>query len=276
MAALICLLLEHQSQEDQAAPLRLLLFATQYWERQWRAWKEGHKRGDKLRLSPVLPIVFHTGGEPWDTARTLADLIEAPPGFAALVPSWRPLFWDLAMRPPQTLLDAPGEWLKALAVVRATREDGEAFAAVFAEAVKRLEPLAASDKMRWQDLLWFALSWVVQRRGREERAPLLARTEASVNQVALREEIAAMSGAVIESWADEMKRLFLAEGRAEGEARGRLSAAREKLRVLLEEKFGALPAEIVQRVEALDDLARLDESFRRAIRVSRLEDWSPE
>src|SRR5262245_26659366 len=48
-AALICLLVEHQSQEDQAAPLRTLLFAAQYWERQWRAWKNGHPRGQKLR-----------------------------------------------------------------------------------------------------------------------------------------------------------------------------------------------------------------------------------
>jgi Putative transposase, YhgA-like len=36
--ALVCVLVEHQSAEDPAMPLRLLYFAVLYWERPWRAW----------------------------------------------------------------------------------------------------------------------------------------------------------------------------------------------------------------------------------------------
>jgi hypothetical protein len=45
-------------------PLRSLLYAVLYWEQEWRRWEASHPRGEPLRLTPVLPIVFHTGGEP--------------------------------------------------------------------------------------------------------------------------------------------------------------------------------------------------------------------
>ena len=39
LEALICLLLEHQSQPDARMPLRLLLYAVLYWEREWKNWE---------------------------------------------------------------------------------------------------------------------------------------------------------------------------------------------------------------------------------------------
>ncbi len=95
-SVLVCLLVEHQSQEDQSMPLRTLLYAVLYWDREWKAWEERRQRGEPLRLSPVLPIVFHTGREPWATHRTFADLFVIPEPFRPHVVSWRPLFWDLA------------------------------------------------------------------------------------------------------------------------------------------------------------------------------------
>jgi hypothetical protein len=59
--ALVCVLLEHQSAPDPQMPLRMLLYAVLYWEREWKAWQTEHPAGTPLRLSPVLPIVFHTG-----------------------------------------------------------------------------------------------------------------------------------------------------------------------------------------------------------------------
>jgi hypothetical protein len=72
------LLVEHQSKADPAMPLRTLLEATLHWTEQWRAWQDGHAKGEPLRLSPLLAIVFHTGEEAWRSHRRLADLIAAP------------------------------------------------------------------------------------------------------------------------------------------------------------------------------------------------------
>src|SRR4051812_32682338 len=46
--ALVFVILEHQSAEDPAMPLRLLYFVVLYWERQWKAWEQ--------RTAPKPPL----------------------------------------------------------------------------------------------------------------------------------------------------------------------------------------------------------------------------
>src|SRR6266851_2823472 len=121
--ALVCLLIEHQSEADPWMPLRILVYAVLYWEREWKAWEAERPRRAGFRLSPVVPIVFHTGSPPWKTHRVLADLIGGPEELRAYAPRWEPLFWDLAERDTAALLASAGEWLAALAVVRAKREN---------------------------------------------------------------------------------------------------------------------------------------------------------
>lgn len=89
---LVCLLLEHQSVADPRMPLRLLLYAVLYWEREWKAWENRHEYGVPLRLTPVLPIVFHTGSQPWTANRELVDLFDAPDELHRFAPRWPTLF----------------------------------------------------------------------------------------------------------------------------------------------------------------------------------------
>jgi hypothetical protein len=76
--ALVCVLVEHQSAPDPRMPLRLLVYAVLYWERQWRTWEESSPPRQPLRLTPVLPLVLYTGHRPWHPGRTLADLLAEP------------------------------------------------------------------------------------------------------------------------------------------------------------------------------------------------------
>jgi hypothetical protein len=159
--ALVCVLIEHQSEPDPWMPLRILVYAALFWEREWKAWEVQNARGQRLRLSPVIPIVFHTGPQPWRTHREMGDLIGGPEVLRAFAPRWQPLFCDLAERSAEELLAATGEWLTALAVVRAERENAEAFRALFTEVLRRLETLSEREPVRWHDLLWFVLSWAL-------------------------------------------------------------------------------------------------------------------
>jgi hypothetical protein len=65
LPVLVCLLLEHQSRPDPRMPLRTLVYAALDWERQWKDWEAEHGAGEGLRLTPILPVVFHTGPRPW-------------------------------------------------------------------------------------------------------------------------------------------------------------------------------------------------------------------
>lgn len=65
---------------------------------------------------------------------------------------------------------------------------------------------------------------------------------------------------------------WMAQGKAEGEALGALQAHRTLLRNLLEDRFGPLPADLLQRIEAMTDLERLGAAIREVYRVQALTD----
>jgi hypothetical protein len=155
---LVCVLLEHQSRADARMPLRLLLYAVLFWERQWKEWEDSHAEGEGLRLTPVVPIVFHTAPRPWGTNRTLAEMMAGPEELRAFAPRWPVVFWDLAERTPGELLDADGSFLQLLALVRAEARDAETFRELYVRLMRQLVPLGAHDKIRWADLMWIALS----------------------------------------------------------------------------------------------------------------------
>ena len=77
-----------------------------------------------------------------------------------------------------------------------------------------------------------------------------------------------MSEAIAETWEQEL----LARGVALGEARGQLHEARATLRVLLEDRFGALPAPLVAQIEAVEELERLRGAIRQSSKLAALSD----
>jgi hypothetical protein len=264
---LVCLLVEHQSGPDAVMPLRVLIYAVLYWEREWKAWEDDHQPGEPLRLSPVVPIVFHTGSRRWRTNRTLAQLMAGPRVLRRLAPRWPILFWDLAAHSPQDLLEGAGDWLRALAVVRAEEEETETFTDIYGEVLRGLEALAAREKIRWSDLMEFVLSWAFRRRPRTEIEQLKKIAAASHKNWQRKREIRKMSktlGQTWEEWAEQRK--------AEGKAEGRIQTRQEDIRLLLEERFGEVPDDILRKIEGTTDADRLNDWFRQAARARSLDE----
>jgi predicted transposase YdaD len=69
---------------------------------------------------------------------------------------------------------------------------------------------------------------------------------------------------VVEEWRNE--------GRAEGRLEGQLETRRDDLLALLENRFGSLPEELIQRIRALKDVQRLNRAFQQALNLQSLED----
>jgi hypothetical protein len=265
-SVLVCILLEHQSAPDPRMPLRVLIYAVLYWEREWKAREDRHEPGVPLRLTPILPIVFHTGAQPWNTHRSLAELIGGPEEFRPFAPQWQPLFWDLAEQDPQRLLTAAGAWLQALSVVRSERAERAEFEAVLAQLLPRLVELRHREAIRGHDLLWFVLSWALRRRPREDRQELLTFLQTTIADATVREEVLAVSNSVAETWEQWME--AQAEARAVARAaRAELQTRREALRDLLEGRFGTVPDEVLRRIEACADPARLKAAHRQALHI---------
>ena len=191
----------------------------------------------------------------------MAGLIGGPEAFRKYAPSWRPLFLDLAGKTPADLLEAAGEWLSALALVRADDEEAEAFRALLGQVLRRLEGLADRDQVRWYELVHFSLVWALYRRPRPEREQLIAAAQASQTNVARQKEVQAVGMTIAEAL------------KAEGKAEGRLDEAREMLQGLLEEKFGPLPEAVRERIGASTDRGRLHAAARRVLHLGSLEDF---
>jgi hypothetical protein len=264
LPALVLLLIEHQSDTDPVMPLRLLYFAVNYWDRQWRQWEQLPRPREPLRLNPVLPLVFHTGPTRWGSNRNMADLLGEPFELHGFAPVWEPVIWNLADQTPEDLIGSEGDWLQMLAVLRAQAEDADSFASVYKEVVRRLENLHGREPVRWYNLMRIVLTWALWRRPESERPALLQAAEAGQSSLTRKMEVRTMSQTIAEA--------IFAEGKAEGKAEGALATYRQLLRRLLEERFGPLNQIVNQRIENAADLSRLDAAVVQVHRLASLED----
>jgi hypothetical protein len=276
LLAIVCLLIEHQSDTDPLMPLRLLFFLVGYWERQWQEWEQSARPRAALRLHPVLPIVLYTAPVSWGSNRTVIDLLGEPEAFHVFAPRWEPLFWNLADRTPEQLLESQEDWLHALAVIRAQDEEGPRFQDIYGQAYVRIRSLGEQNLVRWDQLARMIYHWGHHCRPESEREALRTIAEASQTNPARRREIQQMGQTIAEALRTEGLNQGRAEGlnqgRTEGRTEGQIIGARTILRTLLEEKFGTLPDELLHRMETATDLSRLQHATRQAVRLEKLED----
>jgi hypothetical protein len=273
---LICVLLEHQSRPDPHMPLRVLLYAVLFWEQQWKEYERRHEEGAALRLTPVIPIVFHTGLSVWSSNRRLADLFAGPEGLRAYAPQWPLLFWDLAARTPEQLLASGGPFAQFLALVRAENSDAEDFRQVVETLVERLDSVAAQDKMRWRDLLWLVVSWVLQRRPAGERDALLGSLVDRQRDLAQREEVKTVSDATKMSWGQLYEARIKTEAKAAAEEATKASALqteREILIGLLSAIDDKLPESLLASIRACEDSDRLKAAIFKTRALTSLDQF---
>jgi hypothetical protein len=119
----------------------------------------------------------------------------------------------------------------------------------------------------------FSLVWALYRRPRAERAELIAAAQANQTNVARQKEVQTVGMTIAEALKAEGMAEGMAQGQALGKAEGRLDEAREMLLGLLEEKFGAVPETLRQRIQATTDLARLRAAHRSIVHLGTLENF---
>jgi hypothetical protein len=273
---LVCVLIEHQSAPDPRMSLRVLLYTVLFWEREWKAWEELRPPRPAFRLTPVLPIVFHTGPRPWNAARTLAELLRGPEAFRAFVPHYGPLFWDLAEQSPEALLASAAEWLQTLAVIRAEGAERDEFFRVMRQVLERLRGLAGRQEVRWQGLVWFVLAWALQRRPPEEREALIALARDAQENATRQAEVQTMGQTI----ADVLKEEGRQEGRREGREEGRQERTAQFAQTLqtlligvLRDKFGRVPKLLQQQIKATTDIPRLEAGVRQGAKINSLDEF---
>jgi hypothetical protein len=262
---LVCILIEHQSTADQAMPLRMLVYAVLYWEGQWKAWQEAHRRGEPLRLTPVLPVVLHTAQQRWDQGRSLADLFDVPEALKSWGPQWAMPLWDLPEHPTEELLHSSEAFWQALAVARSERAPTDEYLGVLRESLQRLQPLGTQQQVYWHELLRLVLYWSIYRRPDREHDAIIRAARESQADVQIQQEVQTMSTEIAKTWEEELnERIAKAAERAA--LQREVQVYRTTLRTQLEQRFPGLPEEVVRRLEAAD-LERLKRAVAQVLTI---------
>jgi hypothetical protein len=187
---LIYLLIEHQSEPDRLMPLRLADSQIQIFRYQLRTWLQTHPSLARLRLRPVLPVVFYTGLRRWPKVGTLADVIEGGEEFRPVTPIVeRPLFFNLPAIAPALLEREGGHFGWVLRLLQVRRTPSPEFERLLARAVAHLDRMSAGEQQRLGELLSYIRAMVYHERSDSEQSKLQEVMENSVQDEATRQEV---------------------------------------------------------------------------------------
>ena len=201
---LVYILLEHQSTIDHFMDLRLLSYMVELWKAQRR---DKSRPGNKL--APILPVLFYSGTERWDTPLTLDAVMDMPAALSGFVPRHDTLCLRLRDMPAEALTGSPLAWvLRVLQVEDAPLEE---LSRILTQAVAHVEENLANDEVEWHRFVLYLLLLIINRRQAAERNDLFDVVRETL-KLQHREEVDNMIYSSAQAWFDD--------GRKEGEQIG--------------------------------------------------------
>jgi hypothetical protein len=252
----IYVLIEHQSEPDELMPLRALDYVVQIYKSQLRDWLQQQGSPRKVRLLPVLAVVFYTGTRTWESVGPFSGLVELSAVFGQRIPALEPLFINVGALDPARVEAEGGFFGQVLRLVVRRRVRLRDFRGLLHEVVQRLEGMPEGERMRWRELLSYLHALVYHERQPPERPGLNALIETSALTEAHRREIATMRKTI----ADELKE------------EGGIETARRILLLQLRERFGEVPAETRALIETTSDMERLEDWARQLLNARTLKE----
>jgi len=258
--AFVFILFEHQSQPDPRMPWRMLRYMVRIWDRFLR-----DESDTKANLPLIIPLVLHNGLRPWNAARSLRQLYEAP---EPLLDALGPHLLDLTLR----IDDLPA--LDPAAIRERHALDALGKLVLLAMQRARIATDIVSEIATWLDL---ARTVVDSPQGLEDFRVVIrylhftADFEPEALRAAIRQGLGKKKEEQIMTAAERLLAKGRAEGEAKGEARGKAEGRREIVLKVLTLRFGALPSEVEAQVRhgSNEDLERWTE---QALSSSSLED----
>ena len=241
----VYLLIELQSTVDPFMALRMMVYVGLLYQR----LVQERQLADSGRLPPVLPLVLYNGNASWTAAREVSELIEEVPGG---LEQYRPRL-RYCLLDEIRIADSELESLRnlAAALFRLEKSRGpEDIQRVLAALIEWLEEPSLAELRRS-----FAV-WLV-------RVLLPGRLPGiTVSQVEDLQEVRSMLAESVMDWTRQWKQ----EGQEDTVAKARSVLLRN-----LEKRFGPLPEELRQRIDAIASIEELTEFTLRAGAASSLE-----
>jgi predicted transposase YdaD len=262
---IIYILIEHQSTVDPTMPFRVLYYMVQIWEMQRREWEDQNMPLHQWRFRPILPVVFYTGSQQWESPLQMKRLVDLPASLEQFVPRHEMLFLNLRATAPERLVevDHPFGWV--LRVIQKEEATAEEFGEALRLAIEHLEQISSEGRTNWEKLMRFLLALIYHRRKQSERAGFLKVIETNVVEKSRKEEVERMGKTIAQALIEEGKEIGKAEGMELGREMGTVATKQEDLIELLRGRFASFPQVFIEKIKSIHGVEQLDALFHLAI-----------
>ncbi|MDE0301538.1 MAG: Rpn family recombination-promoting nuclease/putative transposase [Candidatus Poribacteria bacterium] len=269
---LIYILIEHQSTVDSTMGFRLLFYMTQIWDSQRREWESEAVPKTLWRFCPILPIVFYTGAQRWNSPLTLGATMDIPDELGRFVPNFDTLFLSVkeADETHLTKTDHPLGWL--LTVLQKEHADRETMSAALVNAMSHINELDEVQVLQRRRAISYLLLLILHRRPAEEHEELRTLGNQHIQEPSDREELETMAQTMAEHLVEQGEKRGEIRGEKRGEIRGEKRAKQEAVVKLLQSRFTEVPQSVVNQITAIGSASRLDVLFEKALTAHTLDE----
>ena len=226
--------------------LRLLSYMCQIWEKQRREYTAQKLPKSEWQFQPIIPIVFYTGEQKWETLPSLEVLMDLPEALSRFTPRFDVLLLDVKRAADEVLLKSnhPFGWL--LTVLKEEDSDIEPFAEAVLRLGGHLRSLPEAERSMWQQVIYYLYLLIFFRRPIRERAAL----EQIVSETHPYLELSDEEKQIMQSMAEH----YLQQGIEQGERRMSIESTLN----VLTERFPNVDVNVLKsRLEAVEALDRL-------------------
>jgi hypothetical protein len=259
---MIYILIEHQSTVDPAMGFRLLFYMCQIWDQQRQKWVSENVPKREWRFRPIIPVLFYTGEERWQTLPSLETLMDVPEALTLFIPQFETLFLGVKSASDETLLktDRPFGWL--MTMLKQEFADEAAFIAALVRLGVHLDTLNDADKALWKQAIYYLYLLIFCRRSSAEREKLEAIVSEHQKSLQLSAEEAKQMQTIAEYYLEQ------------GIEQGARANAIQNILAVLQTRFTERNTQSVeQALETIHDLDYLTELHLTALRIPNFEDF---
>ena len=265
---LIYILIEHQSTVDSTMGFRVLFYMIQIWDSQRREWESENVPKSQWRFRSILPIVFYTGEQRWNTPLNLNAIMDIPDMFSRFVPTFDILFLSVKDTDEADLTksDHPFGWL--LTVLQKEHANKEVIRTALIEAMSHINTLSEERAQQRRRAISYLLLLILHRRPAAEHGELSILVDQHIEQPSDREEVGVMAQTMAEHLIERGKAQGLEQGIEQGETR----AKQEALLKLIRFQFESVPESVTNQITLIQSHSRLDSLFERVLTAQALDE----
>ena len=218
---MIYILVEHQSKVDRTMGYRLLSYMCRIWESQRREYVEQNLSPGEWRFQPIIPIVFYTGDQRWETPPSLELLMDLPEALRRFIPQFDVLLLDVKRASDETLLRSnhPFGWL--MTVLKQEIADESAFMAALDRLGEHLGRLSEPDEALWKQAIYYLYLLIFYKRSVREHQRLNEIVSENEESLRLSPEEESLMQSMAEYYLEQGMEKGFTEGKAEGFTEGK-------------------------------------------------------